>query len=103
MPTLNTRHKALGLILMLLAIIFVISTLKNQDKKRSKTASTHEQELEQIHSLGYDQGYVSAVIDAYLGDPQYMLTEEHGGDFKLWKRTNIDPDHTKKLEQEKYE
>jgi len=103
MQPVKAKRKALGLILIFLAIIFTFAVIRHQDKKRQNTTAAHEQELEQIHSLGYDQGYVSAVIDTYMGDPQYMLTEEGGGDLKLWKRTTIDPEHAKNLQQKKHE
>lgn len=55
-----------------------------------------EATLEQMHQLGYDDGYVSAIWDTYLNVPEYMIVEGHD-EPQLWKRMPVSDAHKKKI------
>lgn len=103
MKFLSAKHTALCLTLISLAMIILYASQTLQKRSKQKAHAANEEKLEQIHSLGYDQGYVTAIIDAYLEEPQYMLTEDNSGDLKLWKKTTIDAITRKQLEQKENE
>jgi hypothetical protein len=99
----SEKARSRGLILLIAGFAGLLAVLginsHQSGKKLSEQQKAHEAELEKIHSLGFDQGYVEAVTDAYLGEPRYMLTEENGGQIKLWKKTPLDPVYSKKLNE----
>jgi hypothetical protein len=99
----KSGSRSWGIVLIVLGltglIIFSSINIRHTKNTRLEQQQAQEADLEKMHSLGFDQGYVEAVIDTYLGDPLYMLTEEHGGQIKLWKKTPLDPVYSKKVHE----
>lgn len=56
------------------------------EKENSKT----DHALEQMHSMGYESGYQSAVVDSYTESPRYLIEEETSGQPVMWKKIAID-------------
>lgn len=93
------QRNQLGLILIALSfagILFVLALTRIDLLHRmQESEKAHETELEKLHGLGFDQGYVEAIIDSYIGSPTYRLTKGGNGQLKLWKRVDINPMYTK--------
>lgn len=102
-PVKPLRSQQWGLAMLVLGVIGLIlfSALSNRYSKnaRLKRVQAQEAALEKMHSLGFDQGYVEAIIDTFLDNPLYMLSEEHDGQLKLWKKMPLDLEYSKKVSQ----
>jgi len=53
-------------------------------------ASQVEQSMERMHSMGYEAGYQSAIVDAYLQNPKYLIEENSEGRPVMWKKVDLD-------------
>lgn len=73
--------------------------ITSEKTKLQKLAAEHENQLAQMHSAGYEQGYVSAIWDTFLDKPLYRIVEEEGGP-TLWRKTEIDPVNKERLGKE---
>jgi hypothetical protein len=90
------------LLLILLVVTGVMSYQKNEAKENEKRQnSTHELQLQAMHSKGYDQGYLNAIWDTFLGVPLYQVQEvlkaDGTPDITLWKQQEIDPGNRQRL------
>lgn len=95
----------------LLTICVVLAGLLGLTVVRAKQAERRVEEFgakeealkEAFFYEGYDKGYQSAVVDAYLGKPLYMIEEGDGENSTgaLWKKMDLDEANLQKLEGEK--
>ena len=99
---LNTPRLPVALITALIALLAVntASILYGQRlraEQASALAEKHEADLERIHSVGYDQGYLDAVWDGHFGILKYQIQEGGDGEPTLWKKQVIDPTNAKRF------
>lgn len=64
--------------------------LNRSESMRSSLSSSHESELEKMHSEGYESGYQSAIVDAYVESPRYLIEEKMSGRPVMWKRVDLE-------------
>jgi len=88
---------------VLLGLVF--GKLRASEKKMDALRLAGEQAQETFFYEGYDKGYQSAVVDAYLGSPLYMIEEVtndgEGSGGVLWKKVELDDANRRKLEENK--
>jgi hypothetical protein len=74
------------------SILALTQTLRLNAATAASIASAPqvEQSLEKMHSMGYDSGYQSAIVDAYLQNPKYLIEENSQGCPVMWKRVELD-------------
>jgi len=86
-------------ILWIIVCLILFALVSKQRSEISTLLSQKEKDLEQIHSVAYDQGYVSAIWDTYLDKPLYRIVEEEEtGNPTLWRKTEVDPINKEKLD-----
>lgn len=87
------------------ALGLVFGRLKASERKLVAMGAEGEVTRETFFYEGYDKGYQSAVVDAYLGAPLYMIEEVSGGEGNaggvLWKKVELDDANRRKLEEGK--
>lgn len=67
------------------------------ERKLKELSSREEALRESFFYEGYDKGYQSAVVDAYLGKPLYMVEESSDGDGAIWKKIEMDEANKQKI------
>jgi hypothetical protein len=91
-----------GLFLFSTVGLGIVSYKHYSDKNiLSRKISETEGRLENFFYEGYEKGYQSAIIDAYLENPSYMVLEDEDGVGTLWKRVEVDEVNKKRLESVK--
>jgi hypothetical protein len=98
----TSKWQFIGLGIMFLAVSILIVTQRYQLRLAERTLADQikgqDSKLEQIHSVGFDQGYVEATLDYYLGTPSYIMLHRNK-DLTLWKKIPIDQETHKRLKQ----
>lgn len=61
-----------------------------QRAEASAAAAASETVLERMHSMGYESGYQSAIVDAYTDSARYLIEEETTGAPVMWKKVEIE-------------
>jgi hypothetical protein len=91
----------LGLLAIFAVSIGVIVQKGSSEKASlSRKVEEAEKKMEDFFYEGYDKGYQSAIIDAYLQDPNYMVLENENGGATLWKRVEVDQANKERLDAE---
>lgn len=92
----------LGVLIFFLVVgsAFLLGKVRGAEKRLVSEGETQEAAREAFFFEGYDKGYQSAVVDAYLGKPLYMIEEgdERGGE-ALWKKVELDEANIRKLSE----
>lgn len=80
-----------------------VARTKQAERMVAEFGAKEEVLKETFFYEGYDKGYQSAVVDAYLGKPLYMIEEGDGENSTgaLWKKMDLDEANLQKLEGEK--
>lgn len=84
---------ALGFLVGALLLLAIQSRIKEQITKEN------EAQLEQMHNVAYEQGYVMATWDSYFKEPQYMVLATETGP-ELWKKQDTDIINSERIKAE---
>ncbi len=74
------------------ASIALIQSVRVESLHRTATAASAslDESLEQMHAMGYESGYQSAIVDAYTETARYLIEEETSGAPTMWKKVEIE-------------
>ncbi len=95
---LASRPSLITLLTITTATTVTLSTLLNSTRHQiAETSATMENKLIQMHDMGYESGYQSAIVDSYTGSPRYLIEEDENDTPVMWKRIDLDDTNRKLL------
>lgn len=95
LATARLRLTSPSLLSPLCAICALLTLVQSVRVEHLRSAShslisSSEASLERMHSMGYESGYQSAIVDAYTDSSRYLIEEETSGAPVMWKKVDIE-------------
>jgi hypothetical protein len=74
------------------AVLALVQSVRVEHHRTEISAETAAAEtaLERMHSMGYESGYQSAIVDAYTDSARYLIEEGTSGAPVMWKKVEIE-------------